>query len=140
MSKFLLLLLFVSFVHSTYKEYIPRNGEDINSFEFLDGEELEITTRVGHYFTVKIGGNPSTGYNWYLENAKNLILSTPEDLNSRFGTIHYEAEDQSSLLRGAGGHYYFRFLAKKHGEENLIFSKKRGRFVSAKHTIKVNIN
>ena len=140
MSKYLLLLIAVSIVHATLnKGYKPKTGEDI--FPFINNHEkpIEITTRVGEYFSLQIRGNPSTGYLWYLENPKNLELVKPEDLNKSNRTTNYDPDAPSSCLRGAGGSYYFRFFSKTKGKQTLTFIYKKSYEKNPKDKYTVNL-
>jgi inhibitor of cysteine peptidase len=69
-----------------------------------------ITVSVGDTFSVKLEGNPTTGYAWE-------ALPDAAGLLSQVGEPDYDSSDEALL--GSGGMYTFTFKAEKAGETTL---------------------
>ena len=77
---------------------------------------------------IKIHGNPTTGYGWYLENYQNLNSSglNPLNLNEYGSTDEYKTDPHPAGFVGVPGSYYFRFQPiKSQVSLNLVFINKR---------------
>ncbi len=89
-----------------------------NSFSF--------SQKVGENFTIKINGNKTTGYGWFLLNrreVKDMII--PLNMNVHESTNDYQSESDLSRL-GSPGYYLFKFKGIKSGTHpKLKFIQKR---------------
>ena len=128
----LIILLLVSsiiMIHSIKFEkgnYSAEEGEEIFLYDYKENEAFQINTFSGKLFTVKIRGNPTTGYGWFLENPEEYsTLIKVFDLKKNNSTKHYISDKVSQGFRGSGGYYYFRFQALTSGDVALIFSNKQ---------------
>ena len=89
------------------------------------------SVKKGQQFKLKLAGNPTTGYSWFLLNLEELTSSefisnvdTNED-GSAGGYVPIEKENENGEpIVGAGGHFYFTFeaVAKTSEPISLLFS------------------
>jgi len=84
-------------------------GRVIKIDESANGSE--VTLRQGDTLTLKIEGNPTTGYAWAISEVDEAILSVSGDAEYKSG----------SPLIGAGGTYTFTFKAAAPGTTPLKF-------------------
>lgn len=74
-------------------------------------DSWELSASKGDTISVKIRGNKTTGYNWFLLNAdkldKNLVK--PLNLKEDSSTSDYKVDDNPNHLMGVGGYFYFDF-------------------------------
>ena len=114
-----------------------------DTFEFIpkSTENFVITVSKAKNFSIKINGNPTTGYGWYLENAltidKNLLK--PLNLNDVNGTDDYVADVKPAGWVGGGGYYFFKFASVNEGQVALTFSNKQIWDPSTIKTYELNI-
>ena len=133
-------LLFISSNNIEEGFYKAEEGEEIFLFEHKENEAFQINTSSGKLFTVKIRGNPTTGYGWFLENPEeNTNLIKVLDLNENNSSIHYIADKVPQGFMGGGGFYYFRFKALTSGDVTLIFSNKQPWNPSSAMTYSLNV-
>jgi predicted secreted protein len=86
------------------------------------------TVSLNQILVVKIRGNPTTGYGWYLENADTLDRSilNPTNLNEYNSCKDYITDNHPQGYVGVGGYYYFKFKPLKETNSiTLIFNNKR---------------
>jgi len=105
-------------------------GRGIQIDESANGSE--VTLRQGDTLTLKIEGNPTTGYTWEVAEVDEAVLS-----------ISGEAEYKSgSRLIGAGGTYTFTFKAAAPGTPplKLIYYRSFEEGVPPVETFEVNVN
>lgn len=91
----------------------------------IEKEAYEFNAGVNDEFYIKIHGNPTTGYSWYLsENSdkENLLALNLSDVDS---SADYQVDPHPPGFVGIGGTFYFRFKGLKEGNYNLFFVKKR---------------
>ena len=137
---FISSLLISQSIDSRKKEYKAEDGEEIFLLKYQKDYPLKIKTTSGKFFTIKIRGNPTTGYGWYLENpTQNKKFLKAFDLNEQNESIHYIPDKVPPGWTGGGGFYYFRFLALSSGEVTLIFNNKRPWDPNSSHTYSLNV-
>ena len=86
-----------------------------------------MTVKEGDKFEIKLNGNPSTGYSWYLENVSELNDGSITALNlSKNGRGKFVSKEGIGRI-GAGGVFHFSFLANKVTNSPLVlkFAYKR---------------
>jgi len=90
----------------------------------------DIHTARGEIISLKIRGNKTTGFGWYLENRdaleKNII--DPLNLDESKSTQDYMVDENPDHLMGIGGYFHFDFKIMDNAEKKtveLIFSNKR---------------
>ena len=92
------------------------------------------SVKKGNQFKVKLAGNPTTGYSWFLLNLENLASSkyvSNVDVNedgSASGYVPSAPVNQDGMaLVGAGGDFYFTLKADAKTSEpvELLFSYQR---------------
>ena len=115
----LCLLAFISCETPVFE--VNTEGHSANAF----------TVKKGLQFKLKLAGNPTTGYSWFLLNLKSLSESkfvsnvdTNED-GSAGGYVQKENVDENEEpIDGAGGDFYFTFeaVAKTSEPVNFLFS------------------
>ena len=135
-----LLLLFIMLGHNASRKVVSEQTEDVFTLPH-DTNVMTVNARAGTNFTIKIKGNPTTGYGWYLNpsNIDNSILE-PLNLNEKNSTSDYVTDPHPEGFVGVGGHYYFRFNAKAPGNADLIFSLKRPWETTVERTVNVKVN
>jgi len=91
------------------------------TFEIADDvNNINICVKIGEKFGIKVEGNPTTGYGWYLQNRRHLDSSIqPLNLGGN-GSGEYESDAHPVEWVGGGGSYCFNFLAKSNTENALI--------------------
>ncbi len=96
--KFLLLIISLSFSFSrTIKFTVPENLS-----------KAKITVKENALFELKMDGNPTTGYSWFITNDDQLKDYGIEPLDLEPDYIPY---DTSGTLMGSGGYFSFQFNA-----------------------------
>lgn len=83
-------------------------GKNIRIAEAYNGQTLSL--KQGDTLTLSLAGNPTTGYNWELNELDQSILEQQ-------GETEYKA---GSTLLGAGGVYTFTFKAVAPGSTTLM--------------------
>ena len=134
------LMLTVS--NSTRKQ-TPNPSDDLFTLpsDLPQDAPWNISAKVGSTFSIKIRGNPTTGYSWFLENRNNLNTSMIQALNlSEHGSADYVTDASEPGMVGVGGYYYFRFSALAAGDAQLVFIHKRPWETSPIRTVTVNVS
>ena len=81
---------------------------------FVISEKMNLEKKEGEEFTITIPGNPTTGYNWYLDNQNQLNDNVITVLNlSKAGIGQYVPNPNPQRLSGSGGNFVFKFKANK---------------------------
>ena len=115
----LCLLAFISCEAQVFEVDVDGHGD--NSF----------TIKKGLQFKLKLAGNPTTGYSWFLLNLKNLIESgyvlnvdTNDDGSAGGYVQRNEVDENGNIIEGLGGDFYFTFEAAAKTSEpvNFLFS------------------
>ena len=86
------------------------------------------TIKKGLQFKLKLAGNPTTGYSWFLLNLKSLIESgfvlnvdTNKDGSAGGYVQKEEVDENGNTIEGAGGDFYFTFEAVAKTSEPVSF-------------------
>ena len=124
MSKFIIksicvCLIFMSVVKSDFKG-IP--DERIFS---LDKPIAAIKAHQNEKFIIKVAGNPSTGYGWFLGKKtedNGLKCTNCDEYNS---SNDYKVDKHPAGMVGVPGNYYFIFSGEQKGHIDLEFVNKR---------------
>ena len=104
---------------------------------------LEVSPAAGQIFTIKIRGNATTGYGWFLQNRANIDTDAIQALNlNEYGSSqNYITDEHEEGMVGVGGYYYFKFKALKSGASvSLVFIHKRPWETSPVRTVEVKVN
>ena len=116
------------------------SGEDIQTMP-EEGDTWAVDASVGKAVTIKIRGNPTTGYGWYLKNRvdveKEAIISAT-NLNE-YGSGDYATDPHQQGMVGVPGYYYFKFSPLKAGKTQLVFEHKRAWEQTAHRTVSVDV-
>jgi predicted secreted protein len=102
-------------------------------FEAPDNDQsnsMDVSVESGKEFSIKIRGNPTTGYGWYLKNAEaisNSAVLKAKNLNEYESTNDYKTDPHAAGMVGVPGSYYFTFEATASAgkKEALTFVYKR---------------
>ena len=92
-------------------------------------KNVSLKVKKGEIFQIKLKGNPTTGYSWFLVNYeivnKNEIIK-PTNLNEHLSAQFVPCNRHDEIL-GAGGDFVFEFEVLKSSNviENLNFSYRR---------------
>jgi predicted secreted protein len=102
-------------------------ADDGNVFKIPDNvTTFKISTKLGKMFKINLKGNPTTGYEWSLQNfaiVNTFKIVSATNLNERHSAEYVRP---ASNAYGAGGSYDFKFKAlKKTKGFQLIFVYKR---------------
>ncbi len=106
----------------------PEEKVLVISREVQGSQGFKISIKKNETLVVKIQGNPTTGYGWYLDNHKNLRTDElkPLNLDESGSPDEYKTDPHPPGYVGVGGYYYFRFQPKKPGVTvDLVFIHKR---------------
>ena len=86
------------------------------------------TIKKGLQFKLKLAGNPTTGYSWFLLNLKKLAESefvsnvdTNEDGSAGGYVQKEEVDENGNPIEGVGGDFYFTFEAVAKTSEPVSF-------------------
>ena len=125
MAKLILIALWfiilTACISCDYQDVPEERIYSLNSNENI----FEFSTVLEKEFYIKVRGNPTTGYGWYLsENSdkENLLTLNLDEYNS---CNDYVVDKHPEGMVGVGGNYYFKFKGLKEGNYNLMFIKKR---------------
>jgi predicted secreted protein len=106
-------------------------GSEFRLIKISETEEdnTYIPVKAGSKFILELAGNPTTGFNWVIENKDKLFsnkLITPINLDERDSAEYYKAPSDPNIL-GSGGFYHFKFLVSEDvsGDEVINFVHKR---------------
>lgn len=83
------------------------SGKTMKITEDMNGQT--VTLKPGETLSLSLSGNPTTGYNWEVDEVDQAILA-PQ------GEADYESD---SMLIGSGGVYTFKFSAVETGTTTL---------------------
>ena len=114
---------------STYKNF--SSSEKNNTTEKIIEEFTmppinqiwDITVKMGEGFIIKIFSNPTTGYNWYIDNLDEIKQSniiSCINLNDNNSTGKFIVDNPENLIMGQPGHFEFKFTS--HYNESYIKS------------------
>jgi predicted secreted protein len=107
---------------------VSDNNENRNITEYKTTDNSKpLNYKVGNEFEIKLEGNPTTGYSWYLKSldkASNAIVS-PVNLNSNNSTANYIQYPKNAEEVGVGGTFNFKFKGVANGQTKLNFDYKR---------------
>jgi predicted secreted protein len=95
----------------------------------------DITVKMGEGFIIKIFSNPTTGYNWYIDNIEQIkdskILNCI-NLNDNNSTGKFIVDNPENLIMGQPGHFEFKFSShynktyiKSNLFETIVFVEKK---------------
>lgn len=116
--------------------------EDKNVFNFPNGSNtMNVSVNNGEEFTIKLKGNPTTGYAWYLKDPTKLDKSIvkPTNLN-KFNSADYVSDQHPEGMVGVGGSYLFKFEAvSKTDLVDINFVYKRSWETTNYKEVKVNL-
>ena len=90
----------------------------------------EISAKRGDTISIKIRGNKTTGYSWYLVNRDQLkkLNIQPLNLDQHGSTTNYAMDENPEHLMGVGGYFYFDLQIPDNIENQVVeleFAHKR---------------
>ena len=112
-------LILMSFVKSDYK------GVPENRIFSIDQPIKDITVDQDDIFCIKVAGNPTTGYSWFLNENSDENNLKALNLNKYKSSEDYVINKHPEGFVGVGGVYYFNFKGVQKGNFNLLFVNKR---------------
>ena len=98
--KFLFFVLTLLLISACQKSTVQFTADD---------DESTVNLKAGESFTVKLDGNPATGYEWALDT----------DSSSGVEPVGEPEYTSDSRAIGSGGKYVFTFKAKQSGKHTL---------------------
>lgn len=123
-----MITIFFSSYSFSYKQNLPDKisvpTSIIRVFDLTYSETETLSVKLGEVFIIKLAGNPSTGYNWFIENIStfNRQILLPLNANES-GYITYETQPllTSGFVTGEPEYQEFKFQAKNRGSISLTF-------------------
>ena len=91
---------------------IQRNSNGLNEFT--------VDVKEGEEFALKLRGNPTTGYSWFLLNPNDVTDSLQASNLSSEGKATYIPDSNDPNLVGGAGAYYYKFKAVKVANEPKV--------------------
>jgi predicted secreted protein len=117
---------------------------DVVTYKLNENGVNHITLKVYTELHIVVNGNPSTGYGWYVENARELRnrrTVVPLNLNKDNSSKDFQSNSNPQQMRGVGGQYTFKLLASARGEAVIQLVNKRSWENGGKYySIQVTIN
>ena len=106
-----------------------------------DTEKKDLEIPEYSLLSLKLEGNPSTGFGWYLENQDALLKSNIKPLNlTEHLTVEFTNPDQNNKLLGQSGFFDFKFKLLPGAENSEIkFVYKRFNVTENSRPLTVNI-
>ena len=83
-------------------------------------KEFTIDVKEGEEFALKLRGNPTTGYSWFLLNPSDSTDSLQATNLSADGGASYVPDSNDRLLVGGAGAFYYKFKAVKVANEPKV--------------------
>ena len=124
-SKLFIALCLLAFISCEIPVFeVNTEANSVNNFSVKKGEK----------FKIKLAGNPTTGFTWFLLNLEKLSSSkfisnvdTSEDGTAGGYVPEVPANDDGIMLVGSGGDFYYTFKADAKTSEpvELLFSYQR---------------
>jgi len=121
-----LILFLISILQlSVYilSDYLGVPDERIFSLDKEDSSKF--TIKLNKEFILKVNGNPTTGYSWYLSANSDEINLKCLNLNKWKSSENYVVDKHETGFVGVGGTYYFKFQGVKEGTYDMTLIKKR---------------
>ncbi len=88
-------------------------------FNKAENSESEIKVKNGSEFNIKIAGNPTTGYSWFLNNEDELKKGGVQPTNlDEYKSADYVQDDAPMGMAGVGGKFDFKFKLDE-GKKNV---------------------
>ena len=107
------LIAVVAFVNAVDSDLMPTSTLTVPN----DATSLSMVVEQGEVFNVLLNGNPTTGYQWMLENNDQLSVDVVRALNVNERNVgeYVKASSTNSgnSMVGVGGYYNFKFKAGK---------------------------
>ena len=107
------LIAVVAFVNAVDSDLMPTSTLTVPN----DATSLSMVVEQGEVFNVLLNGNPTTGYQWMLENNDQLSVDVVRALNVNERNVgeYVKATSTNSgnSMVGVGGYYDFKFKAGK---------------------------
>ena len=107
------LIAVVAFVNAVDSDLMPTSTLTVPN----DATSLSMVVEQGEVFNVLLNGNPTTGYQWMLENNDQLSVDAVRALNVNERNVgeYVKATSTNSgnSMVGVGGYYDFKFKAGK---------------------------
>ena len=144
---FTLIALMITVSNEVRKTNATLQPEDSTFGEIFElpntVNSLDVKASIGKVFSIKIRGNPTTGYGWYLENVNSIDRNTlePLNLNQHNSATDFVTDPHAEGMVGVGGSYFFKFRAKQAVENlKLTFVNKRPWETTNERVATVNVN
>ncbi len=105
-------------------------------------EVLKVSATLNTVLDVRVKGNPTTGFNWFVENANELNdakVLTPLNLNDKNASKDYVTNTNTNGAFGVGGFYSFQFLPSNEGNALIKLSYKRPWLKSSGQTYTLDV-
>ena len=105
------LIAVVAFVNAVDNDLMPTTTLTVPN----DATSLSMVVEQGEVFNVLLNGNPTTGYQWMLENNDQLSVDAVRALNVNERNVgeYVKASSNGNSMVGVGGYYDFKFKAGK---------------------------
>lgn len=118
------LLYFLITLSLIICDYLGVSEDRIFSID-RDNDLFQFTVKTNQECLLKVHGNPTTGYTWFLSensDSENLkALNVEKDGSCK----NYEVDAHPEEMVGAGGSYYFKLKGLKLGKYQVLLIEKR---------------
>lgn len=98
---------------------------DDRIFSLNNQGSLIFTAKPNEEFILKVTGNPTTGYSWYLSASPDESNLKCLNLSKHKSSDNYVVDAHEPGFTGVGGTFYFKFQGVKEGSYDLTLVKKR---------------
>jgi predicted secreted protein len=126
MSNIMRLILLSSFIFLIFCISSDRDNRVVYKFDSEEEDTWDLKVKNGTKIVLKIQGNPTTGYNWYIKNRnmidKNLLQTVNLDADN---SVKFENPDVPFGFVGAPGYFPFKFDVLNPGKVSIRFMYKR---------------
>ena len=107
-------------------------------------KEFTVDVKEGEEFALKLRGNPTTGYSWFLLNPDDVTGSLQASNLTSEGKATYVPDSNDPMLVGGGGAYYYKFKALKVSNEpkvlNFLYQRAWLKSENSAPTVSVKVN
>ena len=94
-------------------------------FSLDQNDPLNFTVKPNNEFLLKVRGNPTTGYSWYVSAISDESNLKCTNLNQWKSSENYVVDPHEPGFVGVGGTFYFKFQGNKEGNYDITLVKKR---------------
>lgn len=110
--------------------------------EYDSTSKSVVIDQLNKVYVVKIRGNPSTGFEWYITNYEDIMqedVINPMNLNFDNTCKDFIYDKSKRGLVGVGGYYCFKITAKKKGTSIIKFEERRNSDMTNEFNLTISV-